>query len=122
MSHNLSLKEIQKEWHGTVKSYVIGFLACLLLTATSFGLVITKILSGQTLAFSIIGLAIAQAIVQLLFFLHVGQEEAKPRWASLAFCFTVLILLVVVIGSLWIMNDLNERMMPDMDMTGGSHD
>ena len=27
MSEELSLKEIQKEWHGTLKSYVIGFIA-----------------------------------------------------------------------------------------------
>ena len=114
MNHDLSLNEIQKEWHGTLKSYIIGFLASFLLTAVSFSLVITKLLSGQTLIYTIIGLATLQAIVQLLFFLHVGQEEAKPRWASIAFCFTVLILLIVVIGSLWIMYDLNDRMMPGM--------
>jgi cytochrome o ubiquinol oxidase operon protein cyoD len=117
MSHDLSLKEIKKEWHGTLKSYVIGFIASLLLTVLSFSLVITKLVSERTLVYTIIGLAIAQAIVQLLFFLHVGQEEAKPRWASIIFCFTVLILLIVVIGSLWVMHDLNSRMMGDM-----SHD
>jgi cytochrome o ubiquinol oxidase operon protein cyoD len=114
MTHDLSLKEIQKEWHGTLKSYVIGFLASFLLTAISFSLVITRLFSEQTLIYAIICLAILQAIVQLLFFLHIGQEEAKPRWASIVFCFTVLILLIVVIGSLWIMYDLNDRMMPDM--------
>src|ERR1700722_18754434 len=108
MTTDLSLKEIQKEWHGTLKSYVIGFLASLLLTAASFSLVITKILSGQLLIFTIFGLAIVQAIVQLLFFLHVGQE-AKPRWESLVFYFMVLVLLIVVIGSLWILFDLNDR-------------
>lgn len=114
MTHDLGLKEIQKEWHGTLKSYVIGFLACFLLTVVSFSLAITRPFSEQILIYAIIGLAILQAIVQLLFFLHVGQEEAKPRWASMAFCFTVLILLIVVIGSLWVMDDLNNRMMPDM--------
>lgn len=114
MNHDFSLKEIQKEWHGTLKSYMIGFIASFVLTAISFFLVITRLFSEQILIFTIIGLAVAQAIVQLLFFLHVGQEEAKPRWASIVFCFTVLILLIVVIGSLWVMNDLNERMMPDM--------
>ena len=41
-------------------------------------------------------------------------QEAKPRWETLIFCFMVLILLIIVIGSLWIMNDLNERVMPEM--------
>ena len=113
MSAELSLKEIQKEWHGTYKSYAIGFLSSILLTVISFSLVITKTLSGPPLVYAIIGLAIIQAMVQLLFFLHVGQE-AKPRWETIAFGFMVMVLLIVVIGSLWIMNDLNERMMPDM--------
>lgn len=113
MTHDANLKEIQKEWQGTLKSYVIGFLASFLLTAISFFLVSARLLSAQILMYTILGLAIAQGIVQLLFFLHIGQE-AKPRWETLAFCFTVLILLVIVIGSLWIMHDLNGRMMPDM--------
>ena len=113
MTHDLSLREIQKEWHGTLKSYVIGFLASFLLTAVSFFLVSIRLLPPQSLIYTIIGLAITQGIVQLLFFLHIGQE-AKPRWETLALCFAVLILLIIVIGSLWIMHDLNGRMMPDM--------
>jgi cytochrome o ubiquinol oxidase subunit IV len=113
MSHDLSLKEIKEEYHGTLKSYLIGFTASLLLTAISFTLVYTKVFSAQVTAYVIIGLALTQAIFQLLFFLHVGQE-AKPRWESLALSFTVIILLAVVVGSLWVMNDLNMRMMPNM--------
>ncbi len=114
MAHDLSLKEVQKEWHGTLKSYLIGFLASFLLTAISFSLVITRLFSEQILIYTLISLAIIQAIIQLLFFLHVGQGEGKPRWASIVFCFTVLILLIIVIGSIWVMQDLNERMMPGM--------
>ena len=54
-----------------------------------------------------------QAIVQLIFFLHIGQE-AKPHWETVVFCFTVLVLLIIVIGSLWIMYDLDYRLMPRM--------
>lgn len=113
MSTDLSLKEIQKEWHGTLKSYLIGFFSSVLLTGISFSLVITKALTGHVLIYTIVGLAILQAIIQLIFFLHLGQE-AKPRWETFIFCFTVLILLIIVIGSLWIMHDLDERMMPKM--------
>ncbi len=69
MSEELSLKEIQKEWHGTLKAYVIGFIAALLLTATSFSIAISGWLSGQTLIYTLIALALIQAIVQLQFFL-----------------------------------------------------
>lgn len=113
MTHELSLNEIKKEYHGTLKAYLIGFAASLVLTTISFVLVITQVLSGYYLIHTIVGLALVQAILQLRFFLHVGQE-AKPRWESLVFYFMVLILLIVALGSLWIMHDLNERVMLDM--------
>lgn len=113
MTHDLSLKETQKEWHGNLKSYLIGFTLSLLLTSASFLLVITKLLSGISLIYALIGLAIVQAIVQLIFFLHIGQE-AKPRWETITFCFTVLVLLIIIIGSLWIMHDLDDRVMSNM--------
>lgn len=65
---------------------------------------------GQPLIYTVIALALVQAIVQLLFFLHVGQE-AKPRWETVVFYFMVVILFIIAAGSLWIMNDLNDRVM-----------
>jgi cytochrome o ubiquinol oxidase operon protein cyoD len=113
MQHDLSLKEIQKEWHGTYKAYAIGFIASLLLTSASFLLVLTEALTGRSLVFTIVALAMVQAIFQLLFFLHVGQE-AKPRWETVIFGFMLLLLLIIAVGSLWVMNDLNDRVMMDM--------
>lgn len=115
MSSDLSLKEIKKEWHGTLKAYLIGFAASIILTAASFFLVISEVLSGHLLAYTISALAFVQAIVQLLFFLHVGQE-AKPRWETVVFYFMVMVLLIIVVGSLWIMEDLNDRVMSNMKM------
>lgn len=108
-----SLREIQKEWHGTFQSYAIGFVSSLLLTATSFFLVSTKLFSEQILVYLLVGLAIIQAIFQLLFFLHLGKED-KPRWESLVFYFMVMVLLIIVLGSLWIMYNLNDRLMSGM--------
>lgn len=115
MHHELSLREIKKEWHGSLKAYVKGFITSIVLTAASFLLVITKALTGPILIYTLIGLALIQALCQLLFFLHVG-EEPKPRWETLVFYFMVLILLIVAIGSIWIMHDLDERMMINMTM------
>ena len=112
--HDLILKETKREWHGSLKSYIIGFILCLLLTSLSFYLVYAQFLSGKILIYTLIALAIIQAAVQLLLFLHVGQE-AKPPWETIAFCFMIMFLLIIVIGSLWIMNDLNERVMPEMN-------
>ncbi len=97
--HEHSLKEIQKEWHGTPKDYVIGFTASLLLTALSFSLVLAKIASGSVLFYLLIALALLQAGIQLLCFLHLGQE-AKPRWETTIFAFMVMVLLIITAGSL----------------------
>lgn len=113
MHNELSLKEMKKEWHGSYKAYAIGFISALLLTSAAFLLVITEALTGRALTFTLVGLAMAQAVFQLLFFLHVGQE-AKPRWETLVFFFMILLLLIIALGSLWIMDDLNERMMSGM--------
>lgn len=110
MSSELSLKQIKKEWHGSFRAYMIGFFASLFLTIVSFALVATKLLSTQLIVLIITGLALTQAILQVLFFLHVGQE-ARPRWETLVFFFMILVLVIVVLGTLWIMYDLDVRVM-----------
>lgn len=113
MSAEPTLKEIQKEWHGSYRAYATGFLSSILLTICSFLMVILKLLEGKALMIAITALALIQAVFQLRFFLHVG-EEPKPKWESLTFYFMLTILLIVAIGTLWIMFDLNSRMMPSM--------
>lgn len=113
MSAEPTLKEIQKEWHGSYRAYAIGFMSSIILTILSFLMVSLKLLEGKALMVAITCLALIQAVFQLRFFLHVG-EEPKPRWESLTFFFMLTILLIVALGTLWIMFDLNDRMMPSM--------
>ena len=75
MSEQADLHAIQKEWHGTLRAYTFGFLASLILTSLSFGLVLFQPLSEAYLIYALVALALCQAAFQLLFFLHLGQEE-----------------------------------------------
>lgn len=111
MSEDRSLREIQKDWPQTFKLYVIGFIGSLVLTGISFSLTAAKIFSRDLLIAVLVLLALVQAAVQLVFFMHMGKE-AKPRWMTLVFNFMVLVIVIVVLGSLWIMSDLNHRVMP----------
>lgn len=113
MEKEPTLAEIQKQWHGTLKSYIIGFVISIILTFIAFFLVYERLFSGYALIYTIVGLGIAQAIAQLIFFLHVGQE-AKPRWETFIFLIMVLLLLIIAIGSMWIMFDLDKRVMTEM--------
>lgn len=110
-----SLDQIKKEYHGSLTSYLIGLFASIILTIISFYLVWTSALSRHALIYTIIGLALVQATFQLRFFLHLGKE-AKPRWESISFFFMLTCLVIIVIGSLWIMYDLNNRVMSGMNM------
>ena len=56
-------------------------------------------------------LAVCQALIQSIFFLHILQEK-KPRWNLIVFASTISIILVIVVFSIWIMNHLNYNMMP----------
>lgn len=93
-----------------VAQYVGGFVSALILTFVAYWLVTSKVIEGGWLIALLMGLAVVQFIVQLVFFLHVGSET-RPRWNLTALIFMLIILVVIVAGSLWIMNNLNYNMM-----------
>ena len=91
-------------------TYSIGFFVSLLLTLAAYFVVTNRVAEGVWLVAIIVGLALIQLLVQLYFFLHLGQE-AKPRWKLLTFGFMILVLIILVFGSLWIMQNLDYNMM-----------
>ena len=110
MHEEHSLEQIKSEYHGTLTGYLIGLFASFILTITSFYLVWTNRLSPHSLIYTIIILALLQATVQLRLFMHLGKEDS-PRWESISFFFMLTCLLIIVLGSIWIMYDLNNRVM-----------
>lgn len=112
----------QEAGQGTFLTYTIGFLISLELTIGAYLLVIHHSFGSGRLILAIIGLAIAQLLVQLVFFLHLGRES-KPRWNLVALSFAVTVVLILVIGSLWIMNHLDySHMTPQQTNTYIIHD
>ena len=99
--------------HGNFKSYVFGFLLSIGLTLTAYFIVSAHIFHGWVLNVTIALLSLIQVFCQLVFFLHLGAEP-KPRWNLLAFMFMLLVVAILVFGSLWIMYNLNTRMMSAM--------
>lgn len=93
----------------TLSSYLLGFTLCVVLTILSFSLVQWKWLTGNLLFVALAVLALAQLLVQSVCFLRLNNS-AEGRWKLLPFLFTMIILLVLVGGSLWIMYNLNYNM------------
>jgi cytochrome o ubiquinol oxidase subunit IV len=92
-----------------LQQYSLGFAMSVVLTIIAYLFTVNHVFSGWTLAYVIVGLAVVQVIVQLLFFLHIGHES-EPRWNLLTLDFTLIIVVILVFGSLWIMNHLNYHM------------
>lgn len=96
----------------TLRSYVTGFVLSLVLTIGAYLLVTSHpALSSQDAFLAIAALACAQFAVQMKYFLHIGAWPAS-RDRLIAIGFAVVVVLIVVSGSLWIMDSLNARMMP----------
>ncbi|WP_313512653.1 cytochrome o ubiquinol oxidase subunit IV [Pseudomonas sp.] len=96
--------------HGSVKSYMIGFVLSVILTVIPFWLVMGGSLSkGMTLV-AIFLFAIVQVLVHLKYFLHL-DFSTDGRWNSLSFIFTVLVIVMLVGLSIWIIFSANALMM-----------
>jgi cytochrome o ubiquinol oxidase operon protein cyoD len=94
--------------HYSVTKYTVGFVLSLLLTGVAY-IVVTKHLFDSATIGVIVTLASAQVLVQLVFFLHLGQET-RPRWKLGVFIFMLVVLGILVHGSLWIMQNLDYHM------------
>jgi cytochrome o ubiquinol oxidase operon protein cyoD len=98
--------------HGSLGGYVTGFLLSVVLTAIPFWLVMNDVLGNATLtAIVIMAFAAVQIVVHMVCFLHVnGRSEGG--WNLMGLIFTIVIVVIVLAGSLWVMFHLNANMMP----------
>ena len=95
--------------HGNRRSYVIGFLLAIVLTAIPFALVMSHSVAGTPLV--IAAFALAQIVVHVVYFLHLNRSE-EQRWNLIALVFTAIVVCIILGGSLWIMHELYVNMMP----------
>ena len=97
--------------HGSVKTYLIGFVLSVILTAIPFWMVMEGDFSKVTTLWSIVTLAIVQIWVHLKYFLHLNFTTEDGKASSLSFIFSALIIVMVVGLSVWIIYESNAMMM-----------
>lgn len=112
-SHNHSHHHADSEPHGSLKEYVIGFVLSVILTVIPFWLVMTHQLPNGATAAIILGFAAVQMIVHMIFFLHMNGK-VEGGWSMTALLFTLIVVIIMMSGSLWVMYHLNTNMMPSM--------
>ncbi|WP_328185279.1 cytochrome o ubiquinol oxidase subunit IV [Marinobacter sp. OP 3.4] len=96
--------------HGSVKSYLVGFVLSVILTVIPFWAVMTGAFEKSTLIPLVVILAIVQVVVHLKYFLHLDFSPAS-RASTFAFLFSALIIVMVVGLSIWILYSANAMMM-----------
>jgi cytochrome o ubiquinol oxidase subunit IV len=99
--------------YDTIRFRFIGFVLSLLLTLAAFLLIVRPTffpIEKPLLIASLLFLAVCQAMVQSIFFLHILREK-KPRWQLIVFASTISIVLIIVLFTIWIMHHLNCNMM-----------
>lgn len=99
--------------HGTTKSYITGFILSVILTVIPFWIVMEHTLSPSATIIAIVAFAVVQVVIQLIYFLHMNTHS-EEGWNFIALVFTVLIIAIVVVGSIWIMYNLDLNMMMKM--------
>lgn len=108
------LPEAPKE---SVRGYLIGFALSIAFSLAAYALALRDALPQPALIGLLIILALAQFFAQSAYFLHVRRAEGPSRDRFLAYCSFSAIVLIVLIGSLWVMTHLNARMMsPEAQM------
>lgn len=100
--------------HGTAKSYVTGFILAVVLTAIPFWLVMGKVFDkSSTTGWVVLAFAAVQIVVHMVYFLHMNTKS-EGGWSMLALIFTLVLVVILLSGSIWVMYHLNTNMMPGM--------
>lgn len=97
--------------HASLRDYAIGFVLSVVLTAIPFWLVMTGQFSNAATAVIIVAFAVAQIIVHMVYFLHMGTK-AEGGWTMTSLVFTIIVVVIMLAGSLWVMHHLHTNMMP----------
>ena len=98
--------------HGTFRGYMTGFVLAVILTAIPFWLVMGNILNNtMTTSIVIMALAAVQIVVHMIYFLHMNTKS-EGGWTFLALAFTLTLVVITLVGSIWVMYHLDENMMP----------
>ena len=98
----------------TLRGYMTGFILAVILTVIPFWLVMGNVIENSgTTALIILGLGAIQMIVHIVYFLHMNPRS-EGGWNMLALIFTIIVVVIALVGSLWVMYHLNTNMMTTM--------
>ena len=110
MAHHSEIQPDFGTGQKTLGIYTFGVICCAILTIISFGTVMYSNLA-RTQIFTIIYFsALIQFFVQVVCFLRLNTKTTQSRINVMSILFTIVILTTILLGSLWIMANVNYNM------------
>ncbi|WP_444896628.1 cytochrome o ubiquinol oxidase subunit IV [Microbulbifer sp. SSSA005] len=92
-----------------LRLYITGYILSIVLTLAAFAAVLTIGRENKSVLILVALLGVAQLVVQLKYFLNVTTQRDRRDNLTLIL-FSSLILLIIVLGTVWIMGNLAVRM------------
>ncbi|HBR95932.1 MAG TPA: cytochrome o ubiquinol oxidase subunit IV [Gammaproteobacteria bacterium] len=96
--------------HGSVGEYIVGLLLSIGLTALPFFMVMSGDFDRTLTIITIFVCAVAQVLVQLVFFLHMNNAS-EQWWNIITAIFVVVLVAILIVGSIWVMQNMNHNML-----------
>lgn len=94
------------------RDYLKGFIFSVILTVIPFYCVMSGTITSVPMLIAIIfGLGAIQMMVHVVYFLHL-TVSAEDGWQAMSVVFTIMLVVIVLVGSIWVMAHLHENMMP----------
>ncbi len=91
------------------RRYVIGYGGSLFLTIAVFTVAYVFGIETKGVYLTIGLLGLAQLVLQLVYFLHIDRRRSSREDLDLVL-FSTLVLLIIIVGTVWIMGNLAVRM------------
>lgn len=95
----------------TLGYYIVGIVLCIVLTLVPFTTVMHQLASHSATIAIICICAILQFLVQVICFLRLNTQTPQAKMNVAAFVFSIVVLVVLIGGSIWIMSHLAYNMM-----------
>ena len=92
------------------REYLIGFFASLVLTVIPFYYTYNHSLPKGATYVILFGCAVLQVFVHFVYFLHMETHTSEGRWNVVALLFSAIVVLILIVGSIWVMWNLNANM------------
>jgi len=111
-AHENTDQHVEGAPHASFKEYMIGFGLSVILTIIPFWLVLAGGFDSRGMTiFIVIAFGVMQMLVHMIYFLHLNTKS-EGGWIVISLAFTVLLVMIVIAGSIWVMFHLDSNMMP----------